>query len=182
MKGAVYIAFNELVENEMGLDIWEALLQQVQPASQGIYTSVEDYPDDELFAMVEKLSELVQQPIAELVRYFGRHLFAALSAKYPMFVQNETDFFQFLASIDDVIHKEVRKLYDNPNLPDLRCDPVQGNTLVMHYHSPRRLCILAEGLIAGAAQHYGVEYELSHNPCMHQGAAECRFTIRRKLT
>ena len=180
MKGAVYIAFNEIVENDIGLDTWETLLQQVKPPSEGIYTSVEDYPDQELFALVEKLSELVQQPITELVRHFGRYLFAALSTKYPMFVEGEADFFQFLINIDDVVHKEVRKLYESPNLPDLRCDPPQGNTLVMHYHSPRKLCILAEGLIAGAAQHYGVDYELSHNPCMHEGAEECRLVIRRK--
>ncbi|TQV76010.1 hypothetical protein FKG94_15480 [Exilibacterium tricleocarpae] len=180
MKGAVFIAFNEMVEGDLGMATWEQLLLAVKPASEGVYTSVEDYPDTELFALVEKLAELTQKPVEELVRYFGRHLFDALVAKYPMLIENEKDFFRFLMSIDDVIHKEVRKLYENPNLPDLRYDPPEANTLVLYYHSPRKLCILAEGLIAGAAQYYGIDYELSHGPCMHSGADECRFIITRQ--
>ena len=180
MKGAVFIAFNEMVEGDLGLATWETLLREVQPTSQGVYTSVEDYPDEELFALVETLAEVTQKPAAELIRYFGRHLFDALATKYPMLIENEEDFFRFLMGIDDVIHKEVRKLYDNPNLPDLRYDPPEGDTLTLYYRSPRKLCILAEGLIAGAAQHYGVDYDLSHGPCMHSGAEECRFLITRQ--
>ena len=57
MKGIVLTTFNEMVENEIGIDMWEAILESVNPESQGIYTSVEDFPDEELLAMVSELSE-----------------------------------------------------------------------------------------------------------------------------
>ncbi len=177
MKGAVFIAFNEMVEEQIGIDTWERLLNEVNPESEGIYTSVEDYPDSELFALVGKLSEIVNIPIPTLVESFGFFLFTILNSKCPHFSEQETDFFGFIKSIDDVIHREVRKLYENPNLPHLECKDINPNELEVLYQSPRKLCFLAEGLIRGAARHYNVEYTLRHDKCMHDGHDHCLFYL-----
>ncbi len=173
MKGAVFIAFNQMVEDQVGIDIWERLLVEVTPESGGIYTSVEDYPDSELFSMVGTLSDIVDVPVPVLVEQFGAYLFDVLNTKYPMFSAEQKDFFEFIKSIDGVIHREVRKLYENPNLPDLYCENVDDKTLSIKYQSPRKLCFLAEGLIRGAAKYYDVNYELQHNKCMHDGSDHC---------
>ena len=102
-----------------------------------------------------------------------------LNGKYPMFSAQQDDFFDFIESIDGVIHKEVRKLYDSPSLPSLSCEREGNNILHVIYQSPRKLCFLAEGLIRGAAKHYGVEYQLTHDVCMHKGSDHCLLTITR---
>lgn len=162
MKGIVFTTFNEMVENEIGIDMWEAILESVNPESQGIYTSVEDFPDEELLAMVSELSERTDTPITDLLKAFGLHLFHALNLKHGIFVNEQPEFLEFLKSIEDVIHKEVKKLYHNPNLPTLDWEQEDDRSLDLYYRSPRKLCGLAEGLIRGAAQRYEVEYNLTH--------------------
>jgi hypothetical protein len=41
MKGVIFIAFNKMVEDHVGIDTWERLLNEVIPKSDSIYTSVE---------------------------------------------------------------------------------------------------------------------------------------------
>lgn len=179
MKGAVFIAFNQMVEENISLDTWEKMLNEVNPDSGGIYTSLEDFPDEELFALVGKLSELVGQPVEVLVESFGCYLFDFLNAKYPIFTESQPDFFGFIESIDSVIHKEVRKLYENANLPTLDCQRDDEKNMSIRYYSPRKLCLLAEGLIRGAANFYNTEYTLNHKQCMHKGAEACLLDLAR---
>lgn len=180
MKGVVFTTFNDMVEKNIGIDVWDTILDAVNPESQGIYTSVEDFPDEELIAMVTKLSELTGTPVLELVTAFGQYLFHALAMKHPVFVDEKNDFLEFLKSIEDVIHKEVKKLYPNPNLPSLEWEQPEPDALIMIYKSPRKLCHLADGLIRGAAEKYGVEYSFNHACCMHDGHDHCRFEIKLK--
>ena len=48
-----------------------------------------------------------------------------------------------------------------------------GDGLVIHYRSKRRLCPLAEGFIAGAADYFRQPVALSQRTCMLDGAEEC---------
>ncbi|QIZ76358.1 heme NO-binding domain-containing protein [Ferrimonas lipolytica] len=178
MKGAVFIAFNEMIESTAGIDTWEQLLQKVQPQSDGVYTSVESYPDEELFNLVQALSEISGIEVASLVEAFGRSLFKSLNDKYPQFTAQEETFFSFIKSIDGTIHKEVNKLYTNAHLPKIQCSNNNNDELLMLYNSPRKLCVLAEGLIAGAALHYKVDCTIEHQQCMHHGADECLILLR----
>jgi len=177
MKGAVFIAFNEMIESTTSINVWEQLLDRVQPNSGGIYTSVEDYPDEELFALVEALSDITDTPANVLVEAFGKSLFESLNSKYPQFSAQEKTFFDFIKSIDGTIHKEVNKLYTNACLPSIQCEQTSENELILFYSSPRKLCILAEGLIAGAAQYYNVNCSISHPVCMHKGADKCQLIL-----
>lgn len=177
MKGIVFTTFNEMVEEKVGIDVWERILETVNPESEGIYTAIEDFPDEELLAMVGELSSITGTPAIELVRAFGLFLFHALAVKHSVFVEGKPDFIEFLKSIEDVIHKEVMKLYPNPNLPSLEWEQPAENALTLFYKSPRKLCHLAEGLIKGAAEQYGVDYSIQHDICMHDGSDHCRFDI-----
>ncbi len=177
MKGIVFTTFNDMIEKEFGIDTWEEILTQVNPDSAGIYTSVEDYKDNELFSMVTALSGILDKPATELVEHFGYYLFNTLATKYSVFVETCPDLFSFLESIDGVIHKEVEKLYVNPNLPNIQTQRKSATEMTMIYDSPRKLCYLATGLVKGAANYYQNEIAFNHDKCMHEGFPECHFTI-----
>jgi predicted hydrocarbon binding protein len=83
----------------------------------------------------------------------------------------------FLLTLDQVIHVEVRKLYSDAGLPEFKYQDENDNELVMLYRSPRKLCALAEGLMAGAAKHFNSDYQLKHDICMHNGDDHCRFEL-----
>lgn len=180
MKGAIFIALNQVVEEAAGIGAWEQLLDRVQPASGGVYISVESYPDEELFALVKELSVITALPQSLLIRNFGEALFAILNSKYPQFTQAQPDFFEFVKSVDGTIHKEVEKLYHNPNLPSMDCEQRSDSEMLVHYRSPRKLCTLAHGLFAGAASHYQVDCLFEHRLCMHDGADHCEILITRR--
>lgn len=177
MKGIIFTTFNDMVEEKVGIDVWERILETVNPDSEGIYNAVEDFPDEEFLGMLGELSNITGTPAIELVRSFGLFLFHALAVKHSVFIEDRPDFIEFLKSIEDVIHKEVRKLYPNPNLPSLEWQQPAKNALTLFYKSPRKLCHLAEGLIKGAAKQYDVKYTLQHDICMHDGSDHCRFDI-----
>ena len=178
MKGIIFTTFNDMVEQEIGIETWDAILDSVNPESKGVYTAVEDFPDEELFAMISDLSEKTGTPIVELVTAFGQYLFHTFAIKHGVFVDDKSNFLDFLKSIDEVIHKEVEKLYPNPNLPSLHWEQHDENSLELYYSSPRKLCHLADGLIKGAAQKYKTKYTMEHSPCMHDGSDHCCFSIK----
>ena len=177
MKGIVYNLLNEFVEESFGLDTWDELIEVTTPASNGVYTSVELYPDSELLAYVGAISERTGTAPAEVVRLFGQYMLSRFAGIHPEFFEGHT-IKSFLKSVHDVIHVEVEKLHPDVMLPNFTYEDPDEDRLVMHYHSPRKLCHLAEGLIAGCSQHFGVEVELSHDTCMHDGAEHCVLALR----
>ena len=176
MKGAIFIALNDLIESQYGLEVWDELLDEVKPDCNGVYTSVDDYPDEDIVKFVIAISRKLNIESSQVTQVFGKFLFGELNAKHPIFTQRAPTLFDFLESVEGVIHKEVKKLFENPNLPTLDTR-VDSNTLEMKYSSPRKLCYLAEGLIFGAAEHYGENIRILHPQCMHDGYDHCILKI-----
>lgn len=179
MKGIIFNVFNRLVEEKFGLETWDALIQETRPQSKGAYTSAGTYSDAELFAFVGALSKKTGMPVADLVKAFGEYTLHALARAHPIFFHH-TSLKPFLQSIHSVIHVEVRKLYPDAGLPEISYEDPSPDELVMRYRSPRKLCVLAEGLIQGAAQHFKESVSISHPQCMHRSDPECRLELRFK--
>jgi predicted hydrocarbon binding protein len=175
MKGVIFNVLEEMVIETVGMASWNAILEA--SGSDGIYTSGESYSDEELFALVGEICKALDLPAEAVVGSFGEYLFDQLDARHPIFVKQANDLKEFLLSIDTVIHGEVLKLYTNPNLPRFEYIDKGPNELTMVYMSPRKLCILAEGLIRGAAARYGNEVTINHPICMHNGAENCHFEV-----
>ena len=177
MKGVVFTLFNELVETQFGLETWDHLLTTVNPASEGIYTAGETYPDEELLALVGALSDKTNIPAPDLVRAFGEYMFPKLAENYPVFLENESSLKSFLKTVHDVIHVEVRKLFPEAGLPTIEYEDPAENQLIMLYRSPRKMCHLSEGLINGAAKHFATPTIIGHEICMHKGDDHCRLEL-----
>lgn len=176
MKGVVFNVLEDMVVEQYGMPVWNDIL--TEQAVAGIYTAGESYPDEELLGLVGCISEKTGMEITALVAAFGERLFLGLAQRYPIFLEAENTLKGFLKSVHDVIHMEVRKLYENPNLPEFSYQELNDGALLMRYQSPRKLCILAEGLIRGAAQHYRTNIEIEHPVCIHQGAQHCDIIVR----
>ncbi|MBI4241193.1 MAG: heme NO-binding domain-containing protein, partial [Candidatus Rokubacteria bacterium] len=86
----------------------------------------------------------------------------------------------FLLTLNDIIHPEVRKLYPGAGVPVFDFDASAPDTLAMGYTSARRFCAFAEGLIEGAAAHYGEEVAIEQPTCMNRGDKTCTLMIRFK--
>ena len=175
MKGIVFNLFESIVVREHGEDTWDALLAAA--GVDGAYTSLGSYPDADL----TRLLEASPQPLgladpAAVLRWFGRRAIPVLAGRYPAFFQPPTTR-DFILTVNEIIHPEVRKLYPGADVPVFDFETTSPELLVMGYQSKRKLCALAHGFVEGAADHYGERVSVVHRSCMHTGDDKCVFEI-----
>ncbi|MBT5230996.1 MAG: heme NO-binding domain-containing protein [Methylococcales bacterium] len=176
MQGIVFSQLSNMVIEQFGMQFWNEVLEATAPDSQGVYTASAQYDDSELFALVTTLSEKTKMPVEDLVRAFGEFLFPKLLMHLPFSFENHT-MKDFLQEVDQVIHKEVERMYPGVYLPKIHCIDTGEKSLTLVYHSKRKLCHLAEGLIYGAAKHFSSQVTLNHAQCMHRGDEDCHLLL-----
>lgn len=178
MKGVIFNYLAEMAEEAFGLEAWDAILEKT--GNSGIYISADTYPDQELMDLVAAAHEISGVPVNDLVKKFGEYMFPRFLSENPQFFSEDMTLKSFLLTVDRVIHVEVRKLHPGAELPEFEYKDELDNELTMYYTSPRKLCLVAEGLIAGAAKHFETEYTLDHPECMHNGAKACTLHLTMK--
>ena len=176
MKGVVFNILEEMVETNYGMEVWNDILDEAKQ-TEGIFIAGQSYADETLFKFVEIICEKLEQPTGVVVQAFGEFMFDGLVQRHKVLMENMTELDGFLKSIDSIIHVEVGKLYVDPNLPTIECFDHDSGKMTMRYRSPRKLCPLAEGLIRGAAAHFGKKINVEHKTCMHKGADHCDLEI-----
>jgi hypothetical protein len=175
MKGIIFNLLEEVVTRAHGVETWDHLLAQA--GVDGAYTSLGNYPDEDLFKLVGAASAALDQPPNAVVRWFGVQALPLLAQKYPDFFDPHRSTRPFLLTLNAIIHPEVRKLYPGATPPVFDFDTTSPDVLVMDYTSKRKLCALAEGFVEGAATHYGETVRIGHPRCMHRGDPSCRLEL-----
>ena len=175
MKGVVFDILRDMVEENYGMEGWQAILDK--SGSDGLYISTQTYEDAELMGLVSAASDITKISVSDLVFAFGEYMVPSFYKRYPSFFDNAENFIKFLVSVDQIIHVEVRKLFPDAGLPTFDYNDEKSNHLTMIYKSPRKLCRLAEGLISGSAKHFNEKYILKHDPCMHDGHDHCNLEL-----
>ncbi len=155
MKGIIFTEFLTMVEETFSANMVDDIIEDTNLPSGGSYTAVGTYPHGEMNALVTSLSKKTGMSLADLMQAFGEYLFRTLAREYPHFLQNASGLLDFLNSIEDYIHIEVRKLYPDAELPGFETRYLSDTSLEMIYRSDRHYGDLAEGLIKGAMAHYG---------------------------
>jgi len=176
MKGIVFSEFLDMVEGAHGIETVDRLIEDTQPPSGGVYTTVGTYEAGELVAMVTRLAELTGSRPADLVKSFGGHLYGIFKGRFPEFFKGHVDVFSFLSTIETVIHVEVKKLYPDAILPTFTCH-WQGKAFVMDYRSRQNFADLAEGLIGATLRDFGVAYGIHRADGFDGEICTCRFTL-----
>jgi hypothetical protein len=171
MKGIVFNLLELAVTEEFGEDSWDDVLEAT--GLNGAYTSVGSYPDEEFLRLVSQASAALEMPPDDLVRWFGRKSIPLLYARYPQFFDPHTTARSFALTLNDVIHPEVRKLFPGADVPVFDFDASAPDVLTLGYVSSRQLCSFAEGLIEGAAVHFGEQVTIEQTQCMKRGDAKC---------
>jgi len=182
VKGIVFTEFLEMTEERFSLGVVDQILRNAAPASGGQYTSVGTYPPSELVAMLGELSTHTGIDASALLKQFGAHLLRRFVQGYPQFFADAKTSFELLASVEDVIHVEVKKLYPDAELPSIVCEAQGKDGMLITYKSPRRLADLAEGLITACAEHYGDRVALRRDDLSGGSGEVVRFTLVREAT
>jgi len=175
VKGIVFNLFEQVAIQGHGEDAWDDILATA--GLDGVYTSLGSYPDKHLALLVGAASERLAMPADEVIRWFGRCALPLLAVAYPAFFVPHRSSRAFLLTLNDIIHPEVRKLYPGADVPEFEMAVAADGTLTIGYGSRRKLCAFAEGLIQGAASHYGEHASISQPRCMNRGAETCQLDV-----
>jgi hypothetical protein len=174
MKGVVFNLLEQVVTRDYGEDTWDRLLDKA--SLDGAFTSLGGYSDAEFFTLVSAASDTLDKDPDEIVRWFGREALPLLATSYPQFFEPHDSTKPFILTLNDIIHPEVRKLYPGADVPVFDFN-VTNEALVMGYRSDRKLCSFAEGLIEGAAAHFGETVSIEQSECMKRGDPKCTLEI-----
>ena len=178
MKGIVFTEFLEMVEKEFGYDTVDHILTSSELPSGGVYTAVGTYSHGEIVQLVSHLSQKTAIAVPDLLRAFGQYLFNTFVANYKAFFDRADGAFDFLLSIENYIHVEVKKLYPDAELPTFNSIVRDEHTLEMNYHSDRRMADFAEGLIQKCMQYFEEDADISKEVIDDDGK-HVRFIIKK---
>ncbi|MGB1009029.1 MAG: heme NO-binding domain-containing protein [Thiolinea sp.] len=177
MKGVVFTEFLEMVEDRFSEDMVDDIIDDSDLPSGGIYTAVGTYPHEEIVQLVVSLSQHSGIEVPDLIRTFGQHLFGRFSVLYPAFFPPDITAFDFLESVEDYIHIEVRKLYPDAALPTFETRRENDNTLIMIYNSAHPFATLAEGLLHGCMDHFKVKANITMTDLSDGAGTNAEFRI-----
>lgn len=176
MKGIIFNLLEEAVSSDFGEATWDKLLDEAHLS--GAYTSLGNYPDSEVVALVDAASKALNLPAQDVLRWFGQRAIPSMVARYSVFFSSHTETRSFLLTLNNVIHPEVHKLNPGANTPMFDFGADEDGGLIIGYSSSRKLCALAEGFVQGAAKHFHEQAHITQSQCMHEGASKCVLHVR----
>jgi Haem-NO-binding len=176
LKGIMFDLLEATVSGTHGAHVWDDLLETT--GLTGAYTTLGNYPDGELVALIAALAAHTGHSEPEALRWFGRSAMPRLAKAYPAFFAGHDDTRTFVGTLNDIIHPEVRKLYPGADVPAFGFHASDDGSITIRYESPRRMCALAEGLIEGAATEFGQVARIDQPDCMLRGDELCTIEVR----
>ncbi|MDB2562582.1 heme NO-binding domain-containing protein [Sulfurimonas sp.] len=166
MRGMIFTELLELIEEKFGYDRLDDVIDASGLDNDGSYTATGNYPFDELVKIVVSLSEQTEIPVPTLLEVYGEYLFPKLLKVLPALSQ-DADILEFVESVENHIHVQVRKLYPDAELPTFELLSSSDEKLEFYYVSTKNIPQLAKGLIMGASKYFNqpvnVEFSDSQN-------------------
>lgn len=171
VHGIVFTSFRHFVASRHG-DERAAELWAGEPP----YLITQAYGDDAFLALFGRVTAAVDADPDALLREFG--CFAAertFRMLYPSYYDEAAATRPFLLGIEERIHELVRATVPEAMPPQLAVEPLDEDGVRIEYRSPRRLCVLLEGLVEGSARSFGETAELRQVMCMRRGDEACVY-------
>ncbi|WP_434035529.1 heme NO-binding domain-containing protein [Formosa sp. 4Alg 33] len=178
MKGIVFTEFLDLVEDKFGLEMVDKIINQSNLESNGVYTSVGTYKFSEMLQLLQHLSEHTNISIDDLLLVYAEHFFAVLATSYPGLIDSYKDPIDMLASIENHIHIEVRKIYPDAELPAFEVVEKTDNSLIMIYKSSRSMHYFGLGLMNKTFEHFNSSATIQCEKIKEDGT-EVKFIIQK---
>jgi hypothetical protein len=168
-----------VIERHGGRDTWDALLKEAGIGYK-VYFPVAQYPDEEIVNLASTAARMLKVPLPAVLEDFGDFVGPSLVSYYEMFVRPEWRTFEVLENASNKIHDAIHRHNPRRNPPELRATRQGEHRMLLTYHSERRLCFVAKGIVKGLSKKYGEDIEVRETQCMHYGAERCHFEILRR--
>jgi hypothetical protein len=176
MKGIVFTEFLALVEEKFGLETVDEIIEKSDLASEGVYTAIGTYEFSEMLSLLTHLSEKTSLSIDTLLYVYAEHFFEVLKTNYSKLIETYSDPMALLASIENHIHVEVRKIYPDAELPYFEVLERTENKLVLEYTSSRAMYNFGLGLMHKTFEYFGQKADIKLDKLKSDGS-KVNYTI-----
>lgn len=177
MKGVVFTELLDLIENKYGYTMVDTLLTNCDLASKGIYTSVGNYPSEELHSLINELHNKISKPQSELLHELGVHLFSVFERMYKDYFVPYNHAFDFLKNINELLEIELHKLYPEEHLAIIEYNKVSETKLELTCPYTNKMCHLIIGLLEALTHYYCHSANIVATPVDLLNENLVRFTI-----
>lgn len=177
MHGIVLAQLKDFVVETYDRETWQTILREAG-LSGTMYVPVTEYPDEDVFAIIDAAADLTGMEPTELQAAFGRFLVEPLVGTYGVHVEQDWTGLELVANVEQYIHEALRaKQLSNYTPPELEAEWRGEDRVALLYHSERQLCHLARGLIRGVGDHFDESFHIEETSCMHEGDEHCEFVV-----
>ena len=179
MKGEIFNLLEGFIISLVGEEKFEEIYRVCLPnlETKQAYVGPESYPDKDFFQIVKRAVSVLGVEKEAAIKSFGKYCFPRLFAKIPESQRKYSNLKEFLLTINDVIHVEVKKLSPNATPPEFTYIDAGPNELVMVYKSKRKLYDFVEGMIESAAEYFLTTVFIRRETV--EGSEEsCKFHIK----
>jgi hypothetical protein len=178
MKGVIHNLLEAFVCEAYGDDAYEELLAACPAHARGPHVGPGTYADGDFYAIAAALCHQRGIKPDDALRAFGAYAAPRLARKVPVYLDGHTHPRSFLATVDDIMDVEVKKLHPGGRPPQIICtDGENPDELYVTYASARQLCPLVLGMLDGVAAMFEVPITTTHLRCTRTGAATCELHL-----
>lgn len=154
MNGSIFVFLKRFVEQNYDYSTWVKLLEQASIDRPGGYQMHEMYPTQELETIVATASDATGLSVYSLHELFWEFLVPDLLLIYKKYINPSWRTYEMLLYTEESMHGAVRNEDNRATPPVLSVKKVGNKTLIIDYHSKRRMAGVAIGIIKGIAQYY----------------------------
>lgn len=163
MYGLVNKAIEEMAIKVGGTDVWSAIKLKAG-VDNPTFISMQVYPDELTYKLVDSASEIFGIPADELLRQFGKHwiLFTAKEGYGDLLKISGNNLQEFIENLDNM-HSRIASAMPELNPPSFECSQIQETTLQIRYFSDREgFAPMVIGLLEGLGEMFAVDIKVAH--------------------
>ncbi|PYQ42091.1 MAG: hypothetical protein DMF77_14115 [Acidobacteria bacterium] len=179
MHGIIFSELKKYVDDRLGGAAWGALLEKAGMPGR-IFMSMQEYPDADAAKLVSTASAITGQPAQAILEDFGEFIAPDLLKMYASLIPKKWLTLDVIEHTEETIHTVVRRRNPGARPPELRCQRLGPDEVVIVYSSPRKMCGVAKGIARGMARHFNETVAIGESSCMLAGAKECRISVQRQ--
>jgi len=177
MYGLFMVELYKYANSRLGADSWNALLKE-SGIGQRIYITSAEYPDQEMIDLVSAISKMTKDPVAVVLEDFGEFIAQNLIGIYGSLVDPRWKTLDLLENTGGLIHARIHSMNPETKPPDLKCERVAPDEVIVTYNSARGMCGMVKGLVKGFAKHYNERVSVTETRCMLKGHVNCEISVK----
>lgn len=158
MKGTIVSAWVKTSKNLFGEDLVNEALIQYGMEPNRVFTPTEDIEDSKAVGFVKYIANSIGKDTGEVWRQIGIGNIQTFSKDYPAFFRYK-NLYSFLRAMYD-IHVVVTKRIPGAKPPILNIEPIDKNTAIMTYSSPRGMFGYFCGMLEGASKYFQEDIQI----------------------